>query len=188
MLSNDMHLGHQMPNLWFEAHLRSGNFDVVGVTLPGMPFVIVGHNQRIGWGFTNVGPLVEDLYVETFNEQGQYATPQGWREPEHRREVIHVKSDADVVMDVISTRHGPIISELIPGEQRKIALRWTLYNGMQNPFFDLDMAQNWDEFQKALANWDSPAQNAMYADIDGHIGYHATGQVPIRQFTDSRCR
>src|SRR5437588_8668042 len=103
MLSNDMHLDHQMPNLWFEAHLHCREYDVVGVTLPGVPFVIVGHNQRIGWGFTNVGPLVEDLYVETFNSQGQYSTPKGWREPEHRSEVIHVKGGADVVMDVVST-------------------------------------------------------------------------------------
>src|SRR5690349_8871202 len=78
LLSNDMHLGHQMPNLWYEAHLRCGDYDVAGVTLPGVPFVIVGHNQRIAWGFTNVGPTVEDLYVETFNEQGQYQTPAGW--------------------------------------------------------------------------------------------------------------
>ena len=77
LLSNDMHLDHQMPNLWFEAHLKSGNFDVAGVTLPGVPFVIVGHNQRIGWGFTNVGPTVEDDYIEEFNAQGQYKTPSG---------------------------------------------------------------------------------------------------------------
>jgi len=184
MLSNDMHLDHQMPNLWFEAHLHCRDYDVAGVTLPGVPFVIVGHNQRIGWGFTNVGPLVEDLYVETFNAQGQYSTPKGWLEPEHRGEVIHVKGGADVVMDVVSTRHGPVISELIPGEQRKIVLRWTLYNGMHDPFFDVDSAQNWDQFVKALSSWDSPAQNAMYADVEGHIGYHATGQIPIRAAGD----
>ena len=96
LLSNDMHLGHQMPNLWYEAHLRcsAGNFDVAGVTLPGYPYVIVGHNQRIAWGFTNVGPTVEDVYVETFNADGQYLTPDGWKQPEHRHEVIHVKDDA----------------------------------------------------------------------------------------------
>ena len=67
LLSNDMHLGHQMPNLWYEAHLHSGTLDVAGVTLPGMPYVIVGHNQRIAWGFTNVGPTVTDVYIENFN-------------------------------------------------------------------------------------------------------------------------
>src|ERR1700674_3557720 len=88
LLSNDMHLDHQMPNLWFEAHLKitTGNFDVAGVTLPGIPFVIVGHNQRIGWGFTNVGPTVEDDYIEEFNSQGQYKTPAGWRDAQHRQE------------------------------------------------------------------------------------------------------
>ena len=184
LLSNDMHLNHQMPNWWYEVHLRSGNFDVVGVSLPGMPFVIVGHNQRIGWGFTNLGPTVEDLYVETFNDQGQYLTPQGWRDPEHRREVIHIKGKADVVMDVSVTRHGPIISELVPGENRSLALRWTLYDGLNDPFFEVDSAQNWDEFRHALSTWDAPSQNAVYADVDGHIGYQTTGHIPIRATGD----
>jgi penicillin amidase len=180
LLSNDMHLNHQMPNLWYEVHLRSGDFDVVGVSLPGLPFVIVGHNQRIGWGFTNVGPTVEDLFVETLNENGQYQTPQGWRNLDRRREVIHVKGDPDEQLDVLGTRHGPIITDLIPGEKRAVALRWTLYDGLHNPFFDLDSAQNWDQFAKALSQLDSPGQNVVYADVDGHIGYHATGHIPIR--------
>jgi penicillin G amidase len=180
LLSNDMHLNHEMPNLWYEVHLRSGDFDVVGVSLPGLPFVIVGHNQRIGWGFTNVGPTVEDLFVETLNENGQYQTPQGWRNLDRRREVIHVKGDPDEQFEVLSTRHGPIITDLIPGEKRAVALRWTLYDGLHNPFFDLDSAQNWDQFVKALSQLDSPGQNVVYADVDGHIGYHATGHIPIR--------
>jgi penicillin amidase len=184
LLSDDMHLVHQMPNLWYEVHLRCGNFDVVGVSLPGLPFVIVGHNQRIGWGFTNTGATVEDLYVETFDDKGQYRTPQGWRYPEHRREIIHVKGEADQIVDVSSTRHGPIITELIPGEKRQIALRWTLYDGMRNPFFDVDAAQTWTEFKQALAGFNSPPQNAVYGDVDGHIGYHATGNIPIRASGD----
>jgi penicillin G amidase len=180
LLSNDMHLTHQMPNLWYEAHLRFGQFDVVGVTLPGMPFVIVGHNQRIGWGFTNLGPTVEDIYIENFNNTGQYQTPEGWKNPDHRQEIIHVKGQRDVLVEVTSTRHGPIISELIPGENRKLALRWTLYDSLYDPFFDVDSASNWSEFRKALAPWDSPSQNAVYADVDGHIGYQATGHIPIR--------
>jgi penicillin G amidase len=180
LLSNDMHLNHQMPNLWYEVHLRSGDFDVVGVSLPGLPFVIVGHNQRIGWGFTNVGPTVEDLFVETLNENGQYQTPRGWRNLDRRREVIHVKGDRDEQLDILSTRHGPIITDLIPGEKRAVALRWTLYDGLHNPFFDLDSAQNWDQFAEALSQLDSPGQNVVYADVDGHIAYHATGHIPIR--------
>jgi len=184
MLSNDMHLHHQMPNLWYEAHLHAGDYDVAGVTLPGLPFVIVGHNRRIAWGVTNVGPTVEDLYIENFNEQGAYQTPQGWTEPEHRKEVIHVKGQPDVAIDVTVTRHGPVITDLIPGETRKVALRWTLYDSLHNPFFDIDSSQNWREFRQAASLLDSPGQNFVYADVDGHIGYQTTGHVPIRKAGD----
>jgi penicillin amidase len=184
LLSNDMHLNHQMPNLWYEAHLQAGDYDVVGVTLPGLPFVIVGHNRRIAWGFTNVGPTVEDLYIENFNDQGAYQTPAGWQPPEDRAEVIRVKSQPNISVDVVLTRHGPIITDLIPGETRKIALRWTAYDSVHDPFFDIDSAQNWDEFRHALASWDSPAQNTVYADVDGHIGYQATGHIPLRSAGD----
>jgi penicillin G amidase len=184
LLSNDMHLGHQMPNLWYEAHLRSGDFEVAGVTLPGHPYVIVGHNRKIAWGFTNLGPTVEDLYVETFNDSGQYLTPDGWKQPESRREVIHVKGQPDVVLSVDTTRHGPIVTELAPGETRKIALRWTLYDGVRDPFFQVDSAQNWDEFRRAFSEFDAPGQNVVYADVDGNIGYQATGKVPIRAAGD----
>ena len=186
LLSNDMHLDHQMPNLWFEAHLRlkTGGFDVAGVTLPGIPFVIVGHNQRIGWGFTNVGPTVEDDFIEEFNAQGKYKTPAGWMEPQHRRETIHVKGKPDVTLDVVTTRHGPIITELVPGETRQIALRWTLQDGMGQVFFDVNSAQNWDEFRKAFSTFGAPGQNVMYGDVDGHIGYQATGRIPIRAAGD----
>jgi len=186
LLSNDMHLDHQMPNLWFAAHLKTidGNFDVAGVTLPGVPFVIVGHNQRIGWGFTNVGPTVEDEFIEEFNPQGQYKTPAGWVDAQHRLETIHVKGKPDVTLDVITTRHGPIITELVPGETRKIALRWTLQDGVGLVFFNVDSAQNWDQFRDAFSNFLAPGQNVMYADIDGHIGYQATGRVPIRAAGD----
>ena len=200
LLSNDMHLDHQMPNLWYEAHLKSGNFDVAGVTLPGVPFVIVGHNQRIGWGFTNLGPTVEDDYIEEFSDKGQYKVPAPqtkatsraskdrppteWRDPQHRQEVIHVKGKPDVTLDVVTTRHGPIITDLIPGETRKIALRWTLYDGMGLTLFDIDSAQNWDEFRKAFSMFAAPGQNVMYADVDGNIGYQATGRVPIRAAGD----
>ena len=184
LLCDDMHLQHQMPNLWYEAHLRSGTFDVAGVTLPGMPYVIVGHNARVAWGFTNVGPTVTDVYVENFNPQGAYQTPAGWIQPEHRKEVIHVKGKPDVGLDVTITRHGPIITELVPGETRPLALRWTLYDGLHMPFFDVNSAQNWDEFNKAFSQLDAPGQNVVYADVDGNIGYHATGKVPIRAAGD----
>jgi penicillin amidase len=184
LLSNDMHLEHQMPNLWYEAHLHCRNFEVAGVTLPGVPYVIVGHNQRVAWGFTNVGPTVEDLYIETFNASGQYLTPQGWKEALHRHEVIRVKDQPDVDLEVTITRHGPIVSELLPGETRPLALRWTLYDGIGNPFFDVDSAQNWEEFRRAFSGFEAPGQNVVYADVEGNIGYQATGKIPIRASGD----
>ncbi len=192
LLSNDMHLGHQMPNLWYEAHLtvnttvntKSSNFDVAGVTLPGMPYVIVGHNQRIAWGFTNVGPTVADAFIENFNSQGAYQTAKGWQQPEHRTEVIHIKGAPDVTVDVRITRHGPIITDILPGETRQVALRWTLYDGLHMPFFDVDAAQNWDEFRKAFSQLDAPGQNVVYADVDGNVGYQSTGHIPIRAAGD----
>ena len=184
LLSNDMHLGHQMPNLWYEAHLRCGDFDVAGVTLPGVPYVIVGHNRRIAWGFTNIGPTVEDAYIETFNGAGRYLTATGWKDAEHRREIIRVKGSAEVTMDVVMTRHGPIVSALVPGETRQVALRWTLYDGIRNPFFEVNSAQNWEQFRQAFSGFDAPAQNVVYADVDGNIGYQATGKIPIRASGD----
>jgi penicillin amidase len=184
LLSNDMHLGHQMPNLWYEAHLHAANLDVAGVTLPGMPYVIVGHNQRIAWGFTNVGPTVTDVFIENFNAQGAYQTPTGWIQPEHRSETIHVKDQPDVTVDVKITRHGPIITDLVPGETRPLALRWTLYDGLHIPFFDVNTAQNWQDFCHAFSLLDAPGQNVVYADVDGNIGYHTTGKVPVRAAGD----
>ena len=184
LLSNDMHLAHQLPNLWYQVHLRSGSYDVAGVALPGLPYVIVGHNQRIAWGFTNVGPTVEDAYIENFNAQGQYLTPQGWKDPEHRQETIRVKGKPDVSVDVAVTRHGPVISELIPGEVRRVALKWTLYDGIHNPFFKVNSAKNWKEFRNAFSEFDAPGQNVVYADVDGNIGYQTTGKIPIRATGD----
>jgi penicillin amidase len=184
LLSNDMHLDHQMPSLWYEAHLHAGNFDVAGVTLPGMPFVFMGHNRRIAWGFTNLGATVTDVYVENFNNKGAYQTPKGWVQPEHRAEVIHVKGKPDVDLDVTITRHGPIITELVPGETRPLALRWTLYDGLHVPLFDCNAAQNWEEFRRAFSQLDAPGQNVVYADVDGNIGYQATGKIPVRAAGD----
>jgi penicillin amidase len=186
LLSNDMHLGHQMPNLWYEAHLKSGPLDVIGVTLPGMPYVIMGHNQRIAWGFTNLGATVEDVYIETFNSAGQYLTPDGWKNAMHRHEIIHVKGKPDEFVDVVLTRHGPIISSLVPGENRQIALRWTLYDRPRNPLFAVDSAQNWEQFRQAFSSFEAPGQNVVFADVDGNIGYQAAGKVPIRASGDGR--
>ncbi len=186
LLSNDMHLELRLPNNWYEAHLVCGNFDVVGVTLPGMPYVIVGHNRYVAWGFTNVGPAVEDVVIEKFNDKGEYLTPQGWIQPERRQEIIRVKGKPEVKLDVVVTRHGPIITSLVPGETRQLALQWIIYKpGISKvPFFQVDSATNWDEFRAAFSQFGGPGQNVVYADVDGHIGYQATGFVPIRALGD----
>ena len=186
LLSNDIHLSHQIPNIWYEAHLKSGDFDVAGLTLPGLPFIMIGHNQRIAWGFTNLGPDVEDLFIENFNQNQQVETPQGFVTPERHFETVHVKGAGDLQFDVIVSRHGPIITPIIPGEKRQIALQWTLYDPsvLTDPFFDVDSSRNWQEFRAAFAKFGGPSQNVVYADVDGHIGYQATGKIPIRPSGD----
>ena len=186
LLSNDMHLSHQIPNTWYEAHLHSGDFNVAGLTLPGLPFIMVGHNQRIAWGFTNLGPDVQDLFIENFNHDQQVETPQGFVPPERHFETVHIKNARDLQFDVLVTRHGPIITPILPGERRQIALQWTLYDPMilTDPFFDVNAANNWQEFRAAFEKFGGPSQNVVYADIDGHIGYQATGKIPIRASGD----
>ena len=186
LLSNDMHLGHREPGIWYEVHLHAADFNVEGFTLPGLPFVIVGHNQRIAWGYTNLNPDVQDLFMENFNAAGEYQTPTGWQKPEIYHQVIRVKGEPDVPFDVKVTRHGPIITQLLPGETREIALEWMIYDpqAISVPLFDLDSAQDWDQFRKALSVFATPSQNVVYADMDGNIGYQPMGFVPIRDSGD----
>ena len=159
----------EIPNVWYEAHLTAGDFDVAGVTLPGVPFVIVGHNRHIAWGFTNLGPNVEDVYIEKFNDKGEYLTPQGWVRPEHRKEIIEVKGKPEVNLDVVITRHGPIITDIVPGEKRPLALKWVIYDpGIGSMvFFDVDSSRNWQEFRAAFSHFGAPGQNVVYADVGG---------------------
>lgn len=186
MLSNDMHLPHRVPGVWYEMQLHSGNLNVEGFTLPGIPMVVVGHNQRIAWGFTNLNPDVQDLFIENFNQNGEYQTPTGWTKPETVHEAIHVKGQPDADVDVVITRHGPIVTDLFPGETRKIALQWMIYDSrsISIPLFDLDSAQNWEQFRKALSTFSTPSQNVVYGDIDGNIGYQAMGFAPVRASGD----
>lgn len=193
LLSNDMHLPHQIPGVWYEAHLTlrgpgasAAELDVAGLTLPGYPYVIAGHNARIAWGYTSLMPDVEDIYIEQFNAQGEYQTPEGWKPPERRQEVIHVRSAPDVTLDVLLTRHGPIITELVPGETRRLVLHWTIYDfdSSGTSFLALNRASNWQEFRQAFSSYVSPPLNVVYADVDGHIGYQAVGRLPIRAAGD----
>lgn len=186
LLSNDMHLPHRVPGVWYEVQLHAGDFNVEGFSLPGMPLVAVGHNQRIAWGYTNLNPDVQDLFVENFNAAGEYQAPGGWQKPETFHEVIHVKGQPDVGLDVVVTRHGPVVTSLLPGETRQVALQWLIYDSrsISIPLFDLNSAQNWEQFRKALSAFATPSQNVVYADVDGNIGYQAMGFVPVRAAGD----
>jgi penicillin amidase len=172
LLSNDMHLDHQMPNLWFAAHLKSTGFEAAGVTLPGMPVVIVGHNQRIGWGFTNVGDGRRCVH-RGIQRSRPVQNARGWRDSQHRQEVIHVRGKPDVTLDVVTTRHGPS-SRTWCREKHANALRWTLYDG-DTSFFDVNSAQGgMNSGRPSLISL--PRTECRYADVDGHIGYQATGK------------
>jgi len=196
MLSNDMHLSLQVPELWYEADLQAtlpsplAPFHAAGVTLPGMPFVVAGHNDHVAWGFTNLGADVQDLYIEHTRgtaSGAEYELPNGaWRAVRYQREIIQVRGSADVTLDVPLTRHGdvdtPIISSIFAGEARSISLAWTIYDpaNVTVPFLGVNTASSGDDMVTALSTWGGPPQNLMYADDQGHIGYHAVGRIPIR--------
>jgi penicillin amidase len=182
LLSNDMHLEHSIPDIWHEEDLQAGSFHVSGVTTPGIPFIIEGHNEHISWGFTTLNGDVQDVYVEKTNPQGEYWAGSAWRQPEHDREYIHVRFGKDVVVDVERTDHGPVITPMLPHETRMLSLKWTLYSTQLRgiPLEAMDAASNWTEFRQATSEWWGPTQNLAYADDQGHIGYQAVGLFPIR--------
>ncbi len=183
LLSNDMHLSHGIPDPWYESELHAGSFHVAGVTVPGLPFISAGHNDHIAWGFTALGGDTQDLYVEQVNAQGEYRDPSGhWRPIEHEHETIRVRGGRDISLDLERTAHGPLITPLLKGEPRPIALHWAIYDDAAQglPLFALDSATDWTGFRAALATWWAPTLNVVYADDAGHIGYQAVGLIPIR--------
>jgi penicillin G amidase len=183
LLSNDMHLGLTEPNIWFMADLRAPGFHAAGVTLPGMAFVIAGHNEHIAWGFTALYADVQDLYVEKVDGKGNYKATDGtWKPLAVDHEVIQVRGGRNVDFYVQSTEHGPIMNPMFIREQHTIALKWTIYDPAFNelPVYEMNAASNWDQFSAALRLWSWPTQNIVYSDDKGHIAYHAIGRVPIR--------
>jgi penicillin amidase len=182
LMSNDMHITHTIPNIWYEVDLKAPDFHVAGVSNPGAPFVTSGHNDHISWGFTSLYGDTQDLYIEKINPQGEYQSPNGWKPVDHLRETIRVRGAGDIVVDVASTDHGPIVSPAIPHEQRALSLRWSAYDPSANsiPLFDVDSASNWTDFRDTLSRWWGPSLNVIYADDQGHIGYQAVGFIPIR--------
>ncbi|MBE3558613.1 MAG: penicillin acylase family protein [Ktedonobacteraceae bacterium] len=197
ILCNDPHLGQAAPSIWFECHLVAGDIDVTGASFPGCPGVIIGHNQHIAWGVTNAISDVEDLYIEKFNPQNprQYEYQGQWEEARIICEEIRVKGKKEpVIEEVRITRHGPILTSMPPlnanntgnngseAQELPLALRWTgLESGrIISSVLKLNLATNWDEFLEALRDWDVPAQNFVYADREGNIGYIMAGAIPIR--------
>jgi penicillin amidase len=188
LLSNDMHLPLTEPNIWYMADLSApgvngGGFHAAGVTLPGFPFVIAGHNEHVAWGFTALYADVQDLYDEKLDGKGNYQAADGsWKPLAIDHEVIAVRGGKDVAFDVESTAHGALINTLLPKLKKTIALKWTLGDPTLNglPIYEMNTASNWTEFSVALSNWCWPTQNVVYSDDQGHIAYHAIGRVPLR--------
>jgi penicillin G amidase len=197
LLANDPHLGLQAPGVWYLAHLRSPGAELIGATLPGVPAVALGNNGTIAWGLTNTGPDTQDLFVERIDPSnpGRYLAPGGALPFATREEVIRIKGEEPVVLVVRETRHGPVLSGLLPdteatfGGGHAVALSWTGLDeddATLQALLGLASARDWETFVEALSDVGSPMQNVLYADVHGHIGFIAPGRVPVRKAGDGR--
>jgi penicillin amidase len=201
LLANDPHLGLSAPAVWYFAglHAPAGQFsdgqthgalDVVGATLPGLPFVVLGRTNQAAWGFTNTGPDVQDLYLEALEGKDNYRTPTGQQAFETRDEVIKVKGQGDVTIKVRSTRHGPVISDVQPAyaqflnmDKYAIALRWTALDVDNQTIvagMEANFANSVAELRHAFSKNHSPMQSVVMADKAGHVLFKAAGKVPVR--------
>ena len=189
LLANDPHLQPTAPSIWYMTWLFCPTLNVAGVTTAGIPGIILGHNNSIAWGATNLGPDVQDLYLETFDTTNpqKYKTPAGLRDADVRMEEIRVRNGFNdpttksEFVDITVTRHGPIVFEQ---NGQKYALKWSVLDPTANEgdgLFKLNHAQNWDEFRAALSLYGGATQNFVYADKFGHIGYYGAGRIPIRK-------
>jgi penicillin G amidase len=189
LLANDPHLQPSAPSIWYMIQLAAPGLHVAGVTVAGNPGILIGHNDSIAWGITNVEADVQDVYLEKFDKDGaqRYLTPTGWREAQSRREEIKVRrspTEADtgtVEFDVTVTRHGPVLLEK---DGERYAVAWPALDPTTNEFeayYHINRARNWNEFSAALKGYTGFPLNFIYADVDGHIGYWAAGRYPIRK-------
>ena len=211
LLANDPHLGPSMPSIWYQMGLHcrtvsaSCPYDVAGFTFSGLPGVVIGHNQTLGWGFTNLGPDVTDLYLEKV-DGSTYLVGEETRPLTTRTEVIKVAGGDPVTITVRSTEHGPLISDAYDaaaqvgkdapagtsapprGDGYAVALRWTALTPGRtaDAIALLDTAQTWDDFRTAASFFEVPAQNLIVASKDGTIGYQTPGRIPIRQGYDGK--
>ncbi len=193
LLADDPHLGLDTPSIWYQMHLESPEQNVSGVIFAGTPGILLGHNENVAWGVTNVGPDVQDLYIEIPNpdDPTQFLYDGEWEQAEVRDETISVKGGADVPFEVVVTRHGPIISDILYKEEDPGALfsmQWTALEPTKEleAVMNMNKATDWETFEKALENFNAPAQNFVVAAKDGTIAYKANGRIPIRKKGDAQ--
>jgi penicillin amidase len=184
ILANDPHVQWNLPSPWYMVHLQAPGLNVTGVSLTGAPAIIIGHNDRIAWGVTNLQFDVQDLYVERLDPRtGRYLFRGQLEQAAVERELIRVKGGDPVEIVNHVTRHGPVLSAT---RNESIALRWTAAEPglFQIPFVQIDSARNWEDFRAALRRFSGPGQNFIYADVDGNIGYQVAGALPVRRGFD----
>ena len=185
ILANDMHLGFGAPGIWYQMHqIVEGQFNVTGVALPGAPGIIVGHNEHIAWGMTNLYVDEMDFYLETLDENGaKYKFNNEWRDLEIREEKIATSKGDTINRQIKFTHRGPIISDFKNIEDQAISMRWTgnEYSNELRSIMLLNRAKNWDDFRDALCTFGAVSQNVNYADVEGNIGIQTAGAVPLRK-------
>lgn len=195
MLANDPHLGLQIPSQWYALRVRGPNLDVAGMSLVGLPVVVLGRNEHIAWGATNLMADVQDLYFEqpSSTDPTKYRSGDEWKQFGEHEEVIEVRADVPaflherpqpVRLRVRSSAHGPIVSDLFDILPQPVALRWVALDPNDTSyeaFFRLNFAQDWSAFQQALGSLVAPALTVLYADIKGNIGMLGAGRIPIRE-------
>ena len=190
ILANDPHLDASAPSIWYLTHLSTPKNRVSGVTFPGVPGIVLGHNEFIAWGATNLGPDVQDIFIKNFNDKNQYQTANGWQNAKVRIEEIKVrknllKPETEIIkLEVLETDDGVVIQD---DGNKKIALKWTALDAKNNDFeafYLLNRAKTWDEFKAALKTYGGATQNFIYADVAGNIGFHNGGRIPIRSSGD----
>ncbi|MCP4752747.1 MAG: penicillin acylase family protein [Proteobacteria bacterium] len=190
ILANDPHLGAGIPSVWYLNEIKGDKIHVVGASFVGLPGVIIGHNQHIAWGVTNFGPDVQDLFIEKINpaNPNQYEVDGKWVDMEIIEEPIYIKGvEKPILWAARSTRHGPMISDVVKSADLPLSLRWTALDGgdtTYNAFLGIDYAKNWQDFEKALRDYVAPVQNFVFADQEGNIGYIGYGKIPIRKKGD----
>ncbi len=188
LLANDPHLFLTAPARWFDLHVITPTLDVQGVSIVGVPFVIIGRNRSIAWGVTNAMLDDEDFYVErvdSLQHPSKYLMNNEWRPIQERVDTILVKDSAPVLLTTYSTHRGPIVNRMEPSAdlaRSLLSMRWT-GNEISNEakaFYLVNRARTWDEFKQGLRHFAVPAQNFVYADVEGNIGYYTGGKLPIR--------